>query len=212
LKENVLYTPDTPRSPDDEKILKYAVELFHQIGITKSEPDTVSWEDNTDPGVVTVQLGEVKLPRSMLGRLTAEDWKPLLAPPIIYSYFLLRDPIRDYALRLFLPLAVGFCVAGFDVIQIIRSSQLDYVWELNLANLVILLLYIPVIALYVRRRWRTLSYTADRRAADTVGKEVLVGALARYGRTISATGYPRKRLHLWPTVSQRIERLQKDLR
>ncbi len=131
---------------------------------------------------------------------------------MIYSYFLLLDPIRDYAMRLFLPLAIGLCIVGFDAIQIIRSSQLDYVRELNLANLVILLLYIPVIALYVRRRWRSLSYIADRRAADTIGKEVLLEALAKYGEKISATGYPRKRLHLWPTVSQRIERLRKGLR
>jgi hypothetical protein len=203
---------DSSQSSDDEKILKYAGDLFRQLGIPKSEPDTVSWEDNTDPSLVTVQLGEVKLPRSMIGRLTAEDWKPILAPPIIYSYFLLRNPIRDYALRLFLPLAIGFCAVGFDVIQIIRSSQPEYIGELNLANLVILLLYIPVIALYVRRRWRSLSYTADRRAADTVGKEVLLEALAKYRDTISATGSPPKRLRLWPTLSQRVERLQKDLR
>ncbi len=124
----------------------------------------------------------------------------------------MRDPIRDYALRVFLPLAIGFSLVGFDAIQIIRSSQLDYIRELNLANFVILLLYIPVIALYVRRRWRSLSYIADRSAADTIGKEVLLTAFAKYGETISATGYPRKRVHLWPTVSQRIERLQKDLR
>jgi len=208
----VLPSENTSQGPDDEKILKYAIELFRQLGITRSEPDTVSWQDNTDPGQLTVQLGEVKLPRSMMGRLAAEDWKPLLAPPIIYSYFLLRDPIRDYALRLFLPLAIGLCAVGFDVIQIIRSSQPDYVRELNVANLVILLLYIPVIALYVRRRWRSLSYAADRRAAAIVGKEVLLAALTKYGRTISATGYPLKRMHIWATVGQRIENLQKDFR
>jgi hypothetical protein len=97
---------------------------------------------------------------------------------------------------------------GFDVIQIIRRPE--YVRELNLANLVILLLYIPVIALYVGRRWRTLSYITDRRAADTIGKQVLLTALAKYGETIAVTGYPRKRFHLWPAVSQRIERLQRS--
>ncbi len=207
----MLPSENTSQGPDDEKILKYAIELFRQLGITKSEPDTVSWEDNTDPGLLTVQLGEVKLPRSMMGRLAAEDWKPLLAPPIIYSYFLLRDPIRDYALRLFLPLAIGFCLVGFDAIQIIRSSQPEYVRELNLANLVILLLYIPVIVLYVRRRWRSLFYAADRQATEKVGKDLLLAALAKYGKTISATGYPLKRLHLRPTVGQRIEHLQKGL-
>jgi hypothetical protein len=211
-KEAVLPSQDTSQSPDDEKILKYAIELFRQLGISKPEPDTVAWDDGMDADLVVVKLGEVRLPRSIMGRLTAEDWKPLLAPPMIYRYFLLRDPILDYALRVFLPLAIGFCLVGFDAIQIIRSSQPEYVRELNLANLVILLLYIPVIVLYVRRRWRSLFYAADRQATEKVGKDVLLAALAKYGKTISATGYPRKRLHFRATVGQRIERLQKDLR
>jgi len=204
--------PDASAGPDDEMILKFAVELFRQLGITKPEPDTVVWDDGMSPDLVVVKLGEVRLPRSMRGRLTAEDWKPVLAPSIIYDYFLLRDPIRDYALRVFLPLAIGFSLVGFDAIQIIRSSQPEYVRELNLANLVILLLYIPVIVLYVRRRWRSLFYAADRLAAEKVGRAVLLATLTKYGQTISATGYPLKRLHLRPTVGQRIERLQKDLR
>jgi hypothetical protein len=201
---------DTTQNPDDEKILKYAAELFGEIGITKPDPDTVVWDDKMDPDRVSVVFGEVRLPRRMMSRLTAEDWEPLLAPPIIYDYFLLRHPILDYALRVFLPLAIGFCLVGFDAIQIIRSSQPEYVRELNLANLVILLLYIPVIVLYVRRRWRSLFYAADRQATEKVGKDVLLAALVKYGKTISATGYPLKRLHLRPTVGQRIEHLQKD--
>jgi len=69
-----------------------------------------------------------------------------------------------------------------------------------------------VLALYIRRRWRRLFYTADMQAADKFGKEVLLAALAKYGETISATGYPLKRFHLWPTVGQRIENLHKNLR
>jgi hypothetical protein len=210
-KEAVLPSENTSQGPDDEKILKYAVELFRQLGITKPEPDTVVWDDDVSPDLVVVKYGEVKLPQSLRGRLTAEDWKPLLAPPIIYDYFLLRDPILDYALRVFLPLAIGFCLVGFNAIQIIRSSQPQYVQELNLANLVILLLYLPVIVLYVRRRWRSLFYAADRQATEKVEKDVFLAALAEYGKTISATGYPLKRLHLRPTVGQRIEHLQKGL-
>jgi hypothetical protein len=92
----VLPSQDASQSSDDEKILKYAVELFRQLGITKPEPDTVVWDDAISSDVVVVKYGEVRLPRTMIGRLTAEDWNPLLASPIIYSYVLLRDPIRDY--------------------------------------------------------------------------------------------------------------------
>jgi hypothetical protein len=65
-----------------------------------------------------------------------------------------------------------------------------------------------MLGLYIKRRWRRLFYTADRQATDKLGKDVPLMALAKYGETISATGYPRKRLHLGPIVSQRIERLR----
>jgi len=45
----VLPSENTSQGPDDEKILKYAVELFRQLGITKPEPDTVVWGDDVSP-------------------------------------------------------------------------------------------------------------------------------------------------------------------
>ena len=69
----MLPSENTSQGPDDEKILKYAVELFRQLGITKPEPDTVVWDDGMRPDLVVVRYGEVKLPRSTMGRLTAED-------------------------------------------------------------------------------------------------------------------------------------------
>ncbi|OLE70076.1 hypothetical protein AUF78_08315 [archaeon 13_1_20CM_2_51_12] len=183
---------DTVQNPDDERILKYAGELFHPFGITKPDPDTVVWDDNMDPDRVIVQLGEAKLPRSMMGRLTAEEWKPLLAPAIILGYFLLPRQPRDTILRLVLPLGIGEVPLTVALLKTLPSYAL------------------LMVALWSRRAWRGLFYTADGQAADKLGKEVLLATLTKYGETISVTGYPRKRLHLWPTVSQRIERLQRS--
>ena len=61
----MLPSQDTSRSPDDEKILKYTVELFHQLRITKPEPDAVAWDNDMRPDLVVVKFGEVRLPRSM---------------------------------------------------------------------------------------------------------------------------------------------------
>ena len=206
----MLPSKDASQSPDDEKILKYAVELFRKLGITKPEPDTLVWEDHMDPNTATVRFGEVKLPRIMMGRLTAEDWRPLLAPAIIYGYLLLRDEHRDSALRLILPLGLASVASMYSTLQIIHLSQLAYFRELVIANLILFLAYAAsVIVLYNKRRWRSLPYGADRRASGIVGREVLLAALAKYGETLSATGYPLKRLHLWPTVGQRIEHLNK---
>ena len=200
-------------SPDDEKILRYAVELFRQLGITKPEPDAVAWDDDMNADQVIVRYGEVRLPRRMMGRLKAEDWKPLLAPAIIYNYILLRDQQRDLGLRLFLPLFPMPILSGLSLIALIRFGRGSYYIPLLLAIISFQLVYSSIVlGLYIRRRWRRLFYTADRHAADKFGKDVLLAALAKYGETISATGYLGKRLHLWPTVGQRIERLREGSR
>lgn len=85
---------DSPHSPDDEKILSCAIDLFRQLGITKPEPDTIAWDDDMKPDLVVVKFGEVRLPRRMMGKLTAEDWRPLLAPSIIYNNVLSADKNR----------------------------------------------------------------------------------------------------------------------
>ncbi len=197
--------------PDDKKILEYAVELFRQLGITKPEPDTVVWDDGMDPDLVVVRYGEIRLPRSMMGRLTPEDWRPLLAPAIIYNYLLLRNEFRDSELRLLLPLGLASIPVALGLLSIIHLAKGAYLTDLLVTLNVLLIVYFSsVILLYVKRRWRSLPYTADRRAADIIGKDVLLAALAKYGETITATGYPLKRLHLGPTVNQRIEYLRKD--
>ncbi|OLD11686.1 MAG: hypothetical protein AUI97_08915 [Crenarchaeota archaeon 13_1_40CM_3_52_17] len=204
---------DTVQNPDDERILKYAGELFHPFGITKPDPDTVVWDDNMDPDRVIVQLGEAKLPRSMMGRLTAEEWKPLLAPAIILGYFLLPRQPRDTILRLVLPLGIGEVPLTVALLKTLPLGRQDPALSISLlfATIIIWASYaLLMVALWSRRAWRGLFYTADGQAADKLGREVLLATLTKYGETISVTGYPRKRLHLWPTVSQRIERLQRS--
>jgi len=209
----VFPSEDASHSPDDENILKYTAELFRQLGTTKPEPDIVTWDDDIRPDLVVVKFGEVRLPRSLMGRLTAEDWKPLLASAIIYNYVLLRDENRYSAIHLVLPQVPAPIFVAFSLIALFRYGRGPLYIELLLTIIGLYLAYTSIVlALYIRGRWRRFFYTADRQAADKFGKEELLVALAKYGETISATGYPRKRLHLWPTVSQRIERLQKDLR
>jgi hypothetical protein len=196
--------------PEDEKILRYAVELFHQLGIAKPEPDSVVWADDIGPDLVIVQFGEVRLPRRMMGRLSAEDWRPLLAASILYNYVLLRDKNRTSLIRLVLPVGVGEIPLIFALLVILRLPDRNLSIELLWATVALWAIYtLSLLRFYIKWLWRDLPYTADRHTADTIGKEVLLSALAKYGETISAAGYPRKRVHLWPTVSQRFERLQK---
>jgi hypothetical protein len=178
--------------------------------MTKPDPDTVVWDDKLDPDRVTVALGEVRLPRRMMGRLTAEDWKPPLAPSIMYNYVLSRDKNRGSLIRVVMPAGLGEIPLVYALLQILRLTNQDYSRTLLFITVTLWTVYtLTLLTLYTRWLWRSLSYTADRRTADIIGREVLLQALTKYGETISATGYPRRRLHLWPTVSQRIERLQR---
>ena len=212
-EEIVVSVTGASSGPDDEKILKYAVELFQQLGITKPEPDSVVWADDIGPDLVIVQFGEVRLPRRMMGRLSAEDWRPLLAASILYNYVLLRDKNRTSLIRLVLPVGIGEIPLIFALLVVLRLPDRNLSIELLWATVALWAIYtLSLLRFYTKWLWRDLPYTADRRAADAIGKEVLLSALARYGEAISATGYPRKRVHLWPTVSQRIERLQKASR
>ena len=204
-------SPDISQNPDDEKILKYAVELFHQLGITKPEPDSVVWADDFGPDLVIVQFGEVRLPRRMMGRLSAEDWRPLLAASILYNYVLLRDKNRTSLIRLVLPVGIGEIPLIFALLVILRLPDRNLSIELLWATVALWAIYtLSLLRFYTKWLWRDLPYTADGHAAETIGKEVLLSALAKYGETIYATGYPRKRLHIWPTINQRIERLQRS--
>ena len=204
---------DPSSGPDDDKILNHAVEMFRQLGITKPELDSVVWAEDMRPDLVIVQFGEVRLPRRMMGRLTAEDWRPMLAASILYNYVLSRDKNRTSLIRLVLPVGLGEIPLIFALLVILPLPDHRLASELLWATVALWAIYsLSLLTLYTKWLWRDLPYAADRRAADTIRKETLLSALAKYGETISATGYPRKRLHLWPTVSQRIERLQKDLR
>jgi hypothetical protein len=213
LERKDVWGPSAPlQSPDDEKILQYAVELFRQLGATKPEPDSVVWDDKMNSDLITVRYGEIKLPRSMMGRLTAEDWKPLLAPALIYNYVLLRDERRYSFIHMLLPLLPGPIFVAFALLALFRYGRGPFFPELALTINILYLAYIGIaLWWYIRGKWRRLFYAADQQAAKLLGKETFLESLAKYGETVSATGYPRKRLHLSPTVGQRIDRLQTAL-
>jgi hypothetical protein len=159
--------------------------------------------------LIVVRYGEIKLPRNMMGRLTAEDWRPLLAPALIYNYVHLRGESRYSMFHMVLPQLPAPLFVAFSLLALFRYGRGPFFIELLLTFMTLYLVYTSIVlGLYIRGKWRRLFYAADQQTAKLLGKETFLAALAKYGETVSATGYPRKRLHLSPTVSQRIKRLQ----
>lgn len=197
---------DSSQSSDDEKILEHAAELFQQLGIKRSPPDTITWEDRQDPGLMIVRYGEIKLPRSMKGRLSPEDWKVLLAPSIIYGYMLLRDQNRHQFTHMVLPLIPAEFPLIFALLEIFRLPASANPRALLILTNILYIGYVASILLfYIKGRWRGLVYKADRQAADALGRENLLAALKRHRETISQAGFQARTFHLWPTLTARIE-------
>ena len=145
--------------------MKYAVELFQQLGIAKPGPDSVVWADDIGPDLVIVQFGEVRLPRRMMGRLSAEDWRPLLAASILYNYVLLRDKNRTSLIRLVLPVGIGEIPLIFALLVVLRLPDRNLSIELLWATVALWAIYtLSLLRFYTKWLWRDLPYTADRRS------------------------------------------------
>src|SRR3989454_4965441 len=185
---------------EDNEILEYAQELSREIRPGRSEPDEVTWDDGLPLDRVIVRYGEVKLPSGMIGRLTPEDWRPLIASSIIYNQSLYRAQRRGSIVRLVLPLGVGEVLLIFALLQIFRMRSDQATIELILVLAGWVLFASSVLALYIHWLWRGLFYAADKRAAEIVGTATILESLRRSRDAISTLKGSTKRLRLLPNI------------
>ena len=194
---------------EDNEILRYAQELSKEIRPGRSEPDEVTWDDGLPLDRVIVRYGEVKLPSGVKGRLTPEDWRPLIASSIIYNQSLYRAQRRGSIVRLVLPLGVGETPLISALLQIFRMRSDQATIELILVIAGWVLFASSVLTLYIHWLWRSLFYAADRHAAETVGTGTILESLRKSRDAILALKGSTKRLRLLPSVNQRISKLDR---
>ena len=194
---------------EDNEILRYARELSREIRPGGSEPDEVTWDDGLPLDRVIVRYGEVKLPSGMKGRLTPEDWRPLIASSIIYNQSLYRAQRRGSIVRLVLPLGVAEVPLIFALLQIFHMTNRQATIELVLVIAGWILFASSVLWLYIHWLWRSLFYGADRRAAEIVGTATILESLRKTRDAISTLTVPRKRFSLLPSINQRVQSLEK---
>src|SRR5712692_4515239 len=77
--------------PEDQRIVDIARELCQRLGITKINPRIVSWREKqglvrVPPDQVLFTMDNILLPKSLMGKLEPEEWKPLLASSLIYHW------------------------------------------------------------------------------------------------------------------------------
>ncbi len=205
------YPQDEPPDPEDTKILKHAGNLMRQLGLSKPVPDAVLWVDDAPPDSVLVQFGEIKLPRSMRGKVTAENWRPLLSSSMVYHYLLEPKRIRGSLLRVALPLALGELLLVYVLLRILTPGNADLSLDLWVTVSIWIAYTLFLMATYANWGWRILSYAADTRAAELVGKETMLQALTSFRNAQSQEAVSTRQRGIRPSLDQRVKRLQKQL-
>lgn len=193
--------------PEDEAILSIIRELSAQFGYYKHNIQTITWRDRIGirrfpPDQILLWPGTLQLSKAAMGRLTPEEWRPLLASTLLFY----KNHNRGF-LKAFLPflatillepliLAASFRFVG-DAAQ---SRLLNYL----IVGVVILLILIGfVLFLNLLKKF---YLKMDEQAGQLVGKERLVASLTKLS-SINPGGTALKRGFFRPSIQERIGHL-----
>ncbi|TMI16223.1 hypothetical protein E6H35_00500 [Candidatus Bathyarchaeota archaeon] len=205
-----------PTSPDDPKLLETAGSLGQQLGIVGLDTRDIRWMEWIPAGrstrVVpsdwcTFLRHSMVIPARMMGKLTVEEWRPLIGSSLMFEKKI-RRTLRGRAFLLTgLPLIVALAV------PITAAIVLQMSWLIILYPVLVL----PLAYLGGRRYSSDLKKArleADTQASAVIGKDSLMAVL----RTIDnmglddidrlKTGRGGRRLAGLPSITERIENLQ----
>ncbi|TMI23756.1 hypothetical protein E6H19_03880 [Candidatus Bathyarchaeota archaeon] len=205
-----MFTPrQVPMHPEDQRIVEYARELCGQLNKTKLDPRTVSWVDRLPITRIVIFRGVIMLPRLLMGKLSPEEWKPLLASSIVYNdqKFLFGAMFRGF----FLPMTAAVFALVAVLLVVLRMSKSPLFQELLFTTVA----GYTVFSLFMMRRlfstMRNLYFVADAKAAEIVGRESFIQVLAKID-ALNLHHRPRfiGRWNVSPNTHQRLEKLKED--
>jgi len=202
----------------DTQILQNANQLIRQLQVSDFKPTRVSWVDYiiagrgtfTGPHIRLVRPGwpvftwdEVVLPGDLKGKLAPEDWRPLLAPPLIYAgKQKLKKTVglaASVVATILLDTALVAILGVFDPSAVISAAI-----PLFFASIVLLLMGIP----FVNPLLKSLRLQADRLAAQLVGKDPLLRVLDKINNLELKDKDIGGRQSRWPSLEERIQALK----
>ncbi len=220
-------------STEEHEIITLAKDLYQQLGISHPSPDAVSWETvipqrtmsrssrqrftEVSPQACIFETNRIILNKNLKGQLQLTEWKPLLAASIIYYQTLKPRVVLGIILRLSPPLALYALAwillwlggitdkylpgAAFYKGAPILGGAAGFTFIVGLFILT-LLLGTLVASPYVKK----VRLSADRRAEELVGRDVLRGVLVKIRATLDQGG--GKRFTTIPSIAERIANLQ----
>jgi len=205
-----------PTSPDDPRLVEMTMTLGQQLEIPKLNVREVRWSNIVPLGRSAVTIPSdwcfflrhaIVMPARMMGKLTPEEWRPLIASSILYQKQLRRSADRRQALYIVLPTFLALLSSGIIV------GILKIYW----ASLIVLLLIIPVFVVGNRRSRPYLKKAmleADTKASALTGKESFLEVLRKIdimrqgdAEMSKADERSRRRLAL-PSLVERVDNLQ----
>ncbi len=207
-----------PAIGDDKKILEEARELVQRLGFKVAMPSQVQWSDTWygDHGtrvfipsdVVFAIVDVLVLPGRMRGRLSSEEWKPILASSLIYFYSAQKRFLKEAFLRQVLPFLFLLVVIDYLVLHIYPYLALPVTF---VSFLGIIAWGITQAKPFERQAW----LMADREASKFVGKENLLRVLEKIDsmglRDIERLKHGKITAHFAdrPNISRRITNLRR---
>jgi len=205
-----------PTSPDDPRLVEMAVTLGQQLDITKLNVREVRWSSIVPLGRSVVPIPSdwcfflfhaIVMPARMMGKLTPEEWRPLIASSILYQKQLRRSADRRQALYIVFP----------TFLALLSSAIIVGILRVYWASLIVLLLIIPLLVLGNRRSRPYLKKAmleADTKASALTGKESFLQVLRKIdimrqgdAEVSKADERSRRRLAL-PSLVERVDNLQ----
>ena len=201
-------------SPDDPKLLDLLRDLSLQLGVSKPNVKGVRWSDTLPSGryaetVVSDQplfrYHQLVIAERMKGKLSPEEWKPLIASAIVYQ----RKMLPKLRLNVIKIIGLPYLLAVFAGVAVIAITH-------NGLPAAGLLFGGIALIFYGLRRYgqddREARLQADIEASKVIGKESLLETL----RKITGLGMPdvdernsaNGRLSDYPSPNDRILNLQ----
>lgn len=236
LKKNPNY--GIGKDEDDEKILTVTRELCRDLRFPfdpvtvyyyvwlKFGGIRLAPSDHCLFAVKGLRRGWLQLPAVLRGKLNPSEWKPLIASSLIYAFNPSFRRKRRFGILLFPMVVIALGLVDIVVIQLfyaefsVASSAMERFLLLQFPNLLFSLE--GLLFVLAARKWnmslRSNFIQADNISAKTLGSAALLQTLVKIdsmalpdleqGKREKSTIWTTTGSLPWPSINQRIERLQ----
>jgi hypothetical protein len=205
---------DLPTSPDDPRLVEITVSLCQQLEISDLAIRQVRWwglvPTSRDPSTVpsdwcTFTRHSVVLPVHMMGRLSVEEWQPLIASSLIYE----KKVTRTLRRRLVYAIGLVFLLLGGPLIA---SALLRMVW----IAVFYVVFVVPAFFLAPRLYYpyvKKARLLADTEASEVVGRDSILDVFKKIDMMglwdIENRKTRRGGRRGLPSITERIDNLQR---